>query len=108
MRGDRKKRVAEQIQQIAAEFFKENASRTALLTVTRATVSPDFKNTTIYFTVLPESKETAALNFAKRRGSDLRKYAKEQLSLRNIPFFDFKIDKGEKNFYKVVEDLSME
>jgi len=106
MRGDRKKRIEEQLQQIAAEFFKVHASRTALLTVTRADVSRDFKNATIYFTVLPESKENAALAFAKRRGSELRQFAKKQLNLKTIPFFSFKIDRGEKNFYSIIESLN--
>ena len=106
MRGDRKKRVEEQIAQIAAEFFKKEASRSALLTVTRASISRDFKNATIYFTVFPENKENAALKFAKRHGSELREFAKKQLSLKTIPFFNFEIDKGEKNFYKIIEKLN--
>ncbi len=106
MRGDRRKRVAEQIAQIAAEFFKKEASRSALLTVTRADVSADFKNATVYFTVFPESKEKAALDFAKRHGSELREFAKKQLNLKTIPFFHFAIDKGEKNLYKMVEILN--
>jgi len=106
MRGDRKKRIAEQLQQIAAEFFAKKASRSALLTVTRADISRDFKNATIYFTVLPESKEKAALAFALRHGSEFRDYAKKQLNIKSIPFFHFEIDKGRKNFYKVAEELS--
>ncbi len=106
MRGDRKKRIAEQLQHIAAEFFVKRASRSALLTVTRADISRDFKNATIYFTVMPESKEKAALDFAVRHGSELRDFAKKQLNIKTIPFFHFEIDKGEKNFYKVVEELN--
>ncbi len=106
MRGDRKKRIEEQIAQIAAEFFKKEASRTALFTVIRASISKDFKNATIYFTVFPESKEKAALDFAKRHGSELREFAKKQLNLKTIPFFHFEIDKGEKNFYRMIDVLS--
>ncbi len=106
MRGDRVKRVSEQLQQIAAEFFVKHANRNILLTVTKAKVSKDFKNATVYFTVLPESKEKAALDFALRRGSELREYAKKQLNLKTIPFFHFEIDKGEKNFYSVIETLN--
>ena len=104
MRGDRKKRVKEQLQQLAAEFFKKEASRTSLLTVTRADLSDDFKNATIYITVFPEDKEQAAIDFTKRKGSEFRAFAKKKLSLRNIPFFTFKIDKGEKNFYRIIEN----
>jgi len=102
MRGDRKKRVSEQISQLAAEFFKREAGRSALLTVTKADISDDFKNATIYFTVFPEEKENAALRFAERHGSEFREFAKKNLSLRVIPFFTFKIDIGEKNFYKIL------
>ncbi len=106
MRGDRIKRVSEQLQQIAAEFFAKHANRSALLTVTKARVSKDFKNATIYFTIFPESKEKAALDFAIRHGSELREYTKKQLSIKTIPFFHFEIDRGEKNFYSVIETLN--
>ena len=105
MRGDRKKRLSEQFAQLAAEYFKKEASRHSLITVTRADVSPDLKHATVYITVLPENKEISAINFAKRHGSDFRSFVKKQLDLRVIPFFDFKIDEGEKNFYRVIENM---
>ncbi len=105
MRGDRSKRVSEQIQQIAAEFFSKEANRSALITVTKVTISKDFKQATIYFTVMPEEREDAALSFAKRHGKEFRTFAKKQLSLRNVPFFEFKIDHGEKNFYSILEEI---
>ncbi len=103
MRGDRRKRISEQLQQVTAEYFSKVANRSTLLTITRVTVSSDLKHATIFFTVLPENKEKAALAFLTRHGSELRAKIKKELNMRNIPFFDFKIDKGEKNFYRIIE-----
>ncbi len=105
MKTERQKKLAEQIQQLAAEYIAKHASRHALITVTGADISADLKNATIYFTVFPEDKENAALAFLKRHGSDFRAFAKKNLNTKTIPFFSFEIDKGEKNFYKIIESL---
>ncbi len=105
MRGDRKKRIAEQIAQLAADFFRKEAGRKTLLTVTRADISRDFKNATVFLTVLPADKEDSALAFAKRHGKEFRSFLKKSLNVKIIPFVDFQIDKGEKNFYKILEEI---
>lgn len=81
---------------VAAEFLEMESNKTALITVTRATISPDFKQVTIYITVLPEEREVQALDFAKRKLGPFRDYAKSKLKFRMLPFFNFEIDKGEK------------
>ena len=57
---------------IAQDFFQRESSGASLITVTRAEVSPDMTHGTIFITAIPEEKEPAALDFAKRMRSELR------------------------------------
>ena len=82
---------------IAQDFFQRESSGLSLITVTRAEVSADMRHGTIFITVLPESKEDAAINFAKRMRSELRHYVMKRLPVKVIPFFEVEIDYGEKN-----------
>lgn len=102
---ERKEKVENFIRKIAASFLGRENSRTSLVTVSRVSVSPDLRNATIFFTVLPEEKESEALEFAKRKRSDLRDLLKENMDTKNIPFVDFEIDRGEKNRQKIDELL---
>lgn len=63
------------------------------------------RNGTIFITVLPESKEEAAIHFAKRMRRELRKYVMKGLPVRVIPFLEVEIDYGEKNRLHVEELL---
>jgi ribosome-binding factor A len=91
----RAEKISGLIVKLAAEFFARESDRTSIITVTRADVSDDFKNATLYFTVYPEKSEQAALDFAKRRRSEFKKYAREKINMKRIPFFDFEIDMGQ-------------
>ena len=51
----------------------------------------------LFITAIPESKEPAALDFAKRMRSDLRHRVMKRLPIKVIPFFEIEIDYGEKN-----------
>lgn len=93
---------------IAQDFFQRESSGASLITVTRAEVTADMKNGTIFITALPESKEPAALDFAKRMRSELRHYVMKRLPVKVIPFFEIEIDYGEKNRLHVEELLRKE
>ena len=99
----RQEKVAEQLRQLAAQFLEHESNRTSLITVTRCDVSPDLKRSTIYITVLPEDKEHHALEFAKRRRSDLRDFVKKSVNLKQIPFFEIEIDNKKKRRQKIDE-----
>jgi ribosome-binding factor A len=73
--------------------------------VTNATCSPNLKKATIYITVLPDSKQNAALGFVKRNRGELRDFLKKNMEVKNIPFIDIEIDLGEKNRQKIVDLL---
>lgn len=97
MQTQRQNKIAEQLAHLAAEFLGKESNRQSLITVTRADVSVDLANATIYFTVLPDDQEEVALDFAKRKRTDFRTFVKKRMQIRRLPFFDFVIDKGEKS-----------
>lgn len=93
--SERQVKISLEIRSIAQDFFQRESSGLSLITVTKANISKDLKNTDIYITVLPESREDQALNFAKRMRTDLRTELKHKLRIRTIPTVEIKIDKGE-------------
>ncbi|HWA31918.1 MAG TPA: ribosome-binding factor A [Candidatus Paceibacterota bacterium] len=97
-------RAAELVRELGAEFLNREANRTALITVTGASVSEDLRRATLLITVLPEEKEHEALDFAKRKRGELREYLKKNMRSKNVPFVDIEIDQGEKNRQKI-DDL---
>jgi len=101
----RQDKVNELLRQLASEFISKESNRLSLITVTHVDVSRDLKNATIYVSIYPEESETAGLDFLKRNLGDLRDYVKPKLNMKNIPFFDCKLDMGEKN-RQTIENLS--
>ena len=95
--------VAESLAHLAGAYFARESNRQTLITITRSEMSPDYKNITIFFSVLPEAMEKNALAFAKRSRSDFREYVKEHSAFQQIPTIDFEIDIGEKNRMRVDE-----
>jgi ribosome-binding factor A len=101
----RTERVSELVKKYAAEFLSREADKSALITVTNANISDDLKNATIFFSVYPEASEEAALNFAKRKRGEFKRFVRDKIRMKRIPFFDFEIDFGEKNRQRI-EELS--
>ena len=103
MESRRQTQVSQEIAHHAGDFFARESSVKALITVTHADVSPSFKEVRIFFSVLPQTMEAAALKFAKRARTDFRAYLKKHARLHPIPVVDFAIDLGEKNRQRVDE-----
>ena len=95
--SQRQTQISLELRSIAQDFFQRESSGASLITVTRAEVSPDMRHGTIFITVLPEDKEEAAINFAKRMRSELRHTVMKRLPVKVIPFLEVEIDYGEKN-----------
>jgi len=95
--SQRKMQIGEEIAHLAAEFLEGESNRQSMITVTRADVSPNLSNAVIYFTVFPIEQEEHALDFAKRKRTEFRTFVKKKMPIRRLPFFEFKIDAGEKN-----------
>jgi ribosome-binding factor A len=103
--SERNEKVANNIKELSAQFLGRENNRSSLITVTSATTSPDLKKATIFITVLPTSKEIAALDFVKRKRGDLREFLKKNMPIKIIPFIDVMIDVGEKNRQRIDELL---
>jgi ribosome-binding factor A len=101
----RNEKISNLVKELSASFLGRENNRTSLITVTSCNTSPDMKRATIYITVLPDSKEHDALDFAKRKRADLRDFLKKNMKTKIIPFIDIEIDRGEKNRQKIDELL---
>lgn len=102
----RQDKVRENIKHLVAQFLERESNGTSLITVTNATVSKDLKRATLFITVFPDSSEASALDFTKRKRSDLKSFIQSKLKMRVTPFLDFEIDQGEKNRQKI-DELSL-
>ena len=103
--SQRQTQISLELRSIAQDFFQRESSGASLITVTRAEVSPDMRSGTIFITVLPENKEEAGLDFARRMRSDLRHTVMKRLPVKVIPFIEVEIDYGEKNRQHIDELL---
>lgn len=92
----KQEKIESQIARLASLFIERESNKTALITVTRVEIIDRGRSATIYISVLPESGENSAINFLKRKRSDLRTVIKKGINMQNIPFLDVEIDKGEK------------
>ena len=103
MVSSRDQKLKDVIREAAAEFLQRQGNYTSILTVTDVSLSDRGNQATIFFTVLPENKEKGALDFTKRQRAEFREFFKNKARMRALPFFDFEIDKGEKNRQKIDE-----
>jgi ribosome-binding factor A len=99
----RDEKLKDQIKKWAAEFLQRESNGNSLITVTDVKISTDAKEATILFTVLPEIKQEAALEFARRQLSEFRDFLGEKVKIGRMPFFHFDIDRGEKHRQRIDE-----
>lgn len=102
---DRNKKMENLVKELSARFLERENNRSSLITITEVTCSSDLKHATIYISVMPSSKENAALMFVKRQLGDLRDFLGKNIRAKNIPFLEVMIDQGEKNRQKIDELL---
>ncbi|MEK7569650.1 MAG: ribosome-binding factor A [Patescibacteria group bacterium] len=91
--GRRDEKAANLVKELAAVFLERENNSVSLITVTRADVSSDLRNATVYISVLPEEQALEALEFARRKRSDLRDYLKANMQVKNVPFVEIEIEK---------------
>lgn len=91
------------LRELAAEFFSRTSNRLSMITVTNVDLLSRGGKAIILMTVLPESMEESALEFAHRQLSNFRDYVKEKSRIGRIPFFEVRIDTGEKNRQRIDE-----
>ena len=95
--SDRPQKVAGLIQTVAATFVQHEANTNPLITITRVTLSPDYRRATIYFTTIPDGQERPAQIFLQRTAGDLRREIKQKCNLKIIPHLEFALDVGERH-----------
>jgi ribosome-binding factor A len=96
-------RTKEILRALASEFLMRESNRTSLITITSVELEARSSRAKIFFTVLPENQEQAALDFFTRRLRDLREYVQEHARMMRVPFFEVAIDVGEKNRQRIDE-----
>ncbi len=99
--SDRELKLSQTIQKLSAEFLERNSNRTSLITVTSVVLKTRAREATIYVTVLPDTQEKAAIDFANRQVKDLRDYISKNSRIGMIPRLTFAIDLGEKNRQRI-------
>jgi ribosome-binding factor A len=103
MREVRKEKITEIIRELAAEYIRDEAAKTSLITVTRTEMSASGKDAIIFFTTIPTEQEDTALKFLERKTSDFKNYLKDNSRLGILPHLRFKIDYGERNRQRLDE-----
>lgn len=95
------------LKELIAEYIEKNSSAASvsMITVTDCVVSSDTRRAKAFITVFPETAEEKALDFAKRKRSEIREYIKDHSRMRSLPFIDIEIDRGEKNRQRIDELL---
>ncbi len=94
-------KIKEIIRELAAQFFSRESNRLSLITITDVELQSKGGKAVILITVLPEEKEQDALEFIHRRLSDLQEYIRENSRLGRVPYFEVRIDLGEKNRQRI-------
>lgn len=95
--------MKEVIKELAASFISRESNRQSLITVTDVELLSKGAKAVILITVLPEEKENDAVELLRRRVGDFRQYVHENSRIARLPFFDVKIDYGEKNRQRIDE-----
>ncbi len=101
MTANREQKLKNIIKKVAAEFIQKESNHISIITITDVSLSEKNNKATIFFTVLPENKESGVIDFCKRKRTEFREFFKNHSRMRSLPFFDFEIDKGEKNRQKI-------
>lgn len=101
----RTERLSEALREAAALYLAREAGPQSLITVTRVLVQDGGREATIFISVLPESAEQAALDFARRHRRGLGELFAERVRGVRIPRLSIEIDLGEKNRERI-EELS--
>ncbi len=96
-------KLKEILRELAANFFSRTSNRQSLITVTDVELLSRGGRAEILITVLPEEMETKAVEFANRQLTDFREFVKDNSRIARIPYFEVRIDVGEKNRQRIEE-----
>lgn len=103
MSANRHEKMESALRETAAEFLAREAGPQSLITVTGVRLSDDGKRGAILITVLPEERESEALQFANRQRAELGHFFIKRVRGMRLPHVEFEIDRGEKNRQRLDE-----
>ncbi len=104
--GHKDEKYASLISRFAAEYFENESNGESLITITRVDILDKGRRAIVYFTTMPRESEKSALDFAKRRRIDFRRFVMSKKSFGFAPKIDFEIDEGEHNRQRIDELLN--
>jgi len=84
--------LSEELAHAAAQYLAREAGRGTMITATRATVSPDGKNATIFVSVFPDAEALHATAFLDRHRDLFRDYLKKGKRIARLPYVRFQLD----------------
>lgn len=105
--SERHRRVESLVRELVAGYLQQHANTDPLITVTRVSSSPDYRQMTVYVTTIPDGREEAALTFLQRSGREIRGHVKRRSNLKQIPFLSFAVDAGERH-RQHIDDIARE
>ncbi len=103
----RDEKATSMLTQLAATYIAREAGRDTLITPTRADMSRDHKNATVYVSVFPDDQGTHAIEFLNRHADSFRDFLKKEARFSHLPRVTFAIDRGELH-RQHLDDLSKE
>lgn len=96
MSVERDQRAISILLEAAGRYIAREAGRDTLITPTRANLSKDGKNATIYVSVYPEGQDEHAISFLMRHKDIFRNELKKTTRFARLPYIRFEIDAGER------------
>ena len=99
----RHEKLQDALRQVAAEFLVREAGPQSLITVTGVHLSDTDNQAAILITVLPDSQEEAALQFANRNRAEFGEFFTKRVRGVRPPHIEFILDRGEKNRQRLDE-----
>lgn len=103
MSANRHEKMESALREVAAEFLAREAGPQSLITVTGVRLSEDGHRGDILVTVLPETREAEALQFANRQRREFGVFFLKRVRGMRLPHVEFVIDRGEKNRQRLDE-----
>jgi ribosome-binding factor A len=94
------------LKELAAKYILTESSGKSLITITHCALSRKFDRATFFVSIFPVTEEEKAIDFLKRKRSEVREYIQDNSKIGRIPFVEFEFDLGEKNRQRVDELLS--
>lgn len=82
---------------LAGNYIAREAGRSTLITPTRADISRDHKNATIFVSVFPETDKEHAMEFLARQRDEFKTYMKKEARFSMLPRVTFQFDEGEQH-----------